>query len=43
MMSLAGSLVVGVLGDAILIFPRPPIPPSNIRKGRGPRKKCGNL
>ena len=39
MRSLAGSLVDGVLADAILIPPRPPILPTNIRKVRGGRKK----
>ena len=39
---LAGSLADGVLADAILIPPCPPIPPTNIRKGRGRRKKYGN-
>ena len=34
MRSLAGSLADGVLADAILISPRPPIPPTNIRKVR---------
>ena len=38
MRSLAGSLADGVLANAILIFPRSPIPPTNIRKVRGPRK-----
>ena len=38
MRSLAGSLADGVLADAILIPPRPQIPPTNIRKGRGRRK-----
>ena len=42
MMSLAGSLADGVQADAILIPPRPPIPPTNIRKVRDPRKKYGN-
>ena len=42
MRSLAGSLADGVLADAILIPPRPTIPPTNIRKVRGPRKKYGN-
>ena len=32
MRSLAGSLTDGVLADAILILPRPPIPPTNIDK-----------
>ena len=36
MRSLAGSLADGVLADAILIPPRPPIPPTNIRMVRGP-------
>ena len=31
MRSLAGSLADGVLADAILIPPHPPIPPTNIR------------
>ena len=35
-------LVDGVLADAILIFPRPLIPHTNIRKVSGPRKKYGN-
>ena len=39
---LAGSLVYGVLADTILISPQPPLPPTNIRKGRGRRKKYGN-
>ena len=38
MRSLAGSLADSVLADAILIPPSPPIPPTNIRKVRGPRK-----
>ena len=42
MRSLAGSLSDGVLADAILIPPRPPKPPINIRMVRGPRKKYGN-
>ena len=42
MRSLAGSLADGVLTDAILILPCPPIPPTNIRKVRGLRKKYGN-
>ena len=42
MRSLAGLLADGVLVDAILIPPCPPIPPTNIRKVRGPRKKYGN-
>ena len=41
-MSLACSLADGVLADAILISPLPPLPPTNIRKVRGPRKKYGN-
>ena len=36
MRSLAGSLADGVIADAILIAPRPPIPPTNIRMVRGP-------
>ena len=39
MRSLYCSLADGVLADAILISPRPPLPPTNIRKGRGRRKK----
>ena len=42
MRSLAGSLADGVLADAILTSPRPPIPPTNIRKVRGLRKNYGN-
>ena len=42
MTSLAYSLADGVLADAILIFPRPQLLPTNIRKVRGPRKKYGN-
>ena len=38
MRSWAGSFADGVLADAILIPPRPPIPPTNIRKGRGRQK-----
>ena len=38
MRSLAGSLADGELADAILILPRPPIPPTNIRMVRGPQK-----
>ena len=38
MRSLAGSLADGVLAEAILIPPRPPIPLTNIRRGRGRRK-----
>ena len=38
MRSLAGSLTDGELADAILIPPRPPIPPTNIRKVWGLRK-----
>ena len=38
MMSLAGSLADGMLADAILILQCPPIPPTNIRKVRGPQK-----
>ena len=43
MRSLAGSLADGVLTDAILFAPRSPIPPTNIRIIRGPRKKYGKL
>ena len=39
MRSLAGSLADSVLADAIFIPLRPPILPTNIRKGRGPQKK----
>ena len=35
---LAGSLADGVLADAILIPPCPPIPPTNIRKVRAHQK-----
>ena len=42
MRSLARALAAGVLADAILISPSPPIPPTNIRKARGQRKKYGN-
>ena len=42
MRSLACSLADGMLADTILIHPHPPIPPTNIRKGRGHRKKYGN-
>ena len=42
MRSLAGPLADGVLTDASLIPPRPPIPPTNIRKVRSPRKTYGN-
>ena len=42
MRSLADSLADGVVADTILIPPRPPIPPTNIRKVRGARKKYGN-
>ena len=38
MRSLAGSLTHGVLADAIVITPRPPIRPTNIKMVRGPRK-----
>ena len=38
MRSLAGSLADGVLADAILIPPHPPIPPTNMRRVRGRRK-----
>ena len=36
-----GSLADGVLADAILIPPRPPIPPTN-KEGKGSSKKYGN-
>ena len=39
MRSLACSLVDGMLGDAIIIYPHPTLPPTNIRKGKGCRKK----
>ena len=39
MRSLAGSLADGVLADSNLSPLRPPIQPSNIRKGRGYQKK----
>ena len=43
MRSLAGSLADGMLADAVLIPPCPPILPTNIRKVRGPQqKKYGN-
>ena len=42
MRSLADSLADGVLADTILIFPRLPIPPNNIRKVKGLRKKYGS-
>ena len=38
MTSLACSLADAVLADAILISPHPPLPPTNIRKVRGPQK-----
>ena len=38
MRSLAGSLADGVLADTILLPPRLPIPPTNIRMVRGPKK-----
>ena len=38
MRSLAGLITDGVLDDASLIPPRPPIPPTNIRMVRGRRK-----
>ena len=38
MRSLAGSLAYDVLADAILFLPRPPIPPTTIRKVKGPQK-----
>ena len=42
MRSLAGSLADGELPDTILIPPRPPIPPTNIRKVKGPPNMYGN-
>ena len=42
MTSMTFSLADGVLADAILIAPRPALPPTNIRKVRGPRKKYEN-
>ena len=42
MKTLAGSLADGVLADAILIPPCPPILPTNIMMARGPRKKYSN-
>ena len=42
MMSLACTLADGVLADAILISPHPPLLPTNISKGRGHRKNYGN-
>ena len=42
MRPLAGPLADGVLVDALLIPSRTPLPPTNIRKVRGPRKKYGN-
>ena len=41
MWSLACSLADGVPADAILISPRPLLPPTNIRKGRGRQIKYG--
>ena len=38
MRCLAGSLADGVLPDSILISTLPPLPPTNIRMVRGPRK-----
>ena len=38
MRSLADSLADGVLADAVLIPSHPPMPPTNIRKVRGPQK-----
>ena len=38
MRPLASSLADGVLADAILIPPRPPIQPSNLKKVRGLQK-----
>ena len=43
MRSLVGSLADGVLADAILSPSRPPVLPTNIRKGKCCRKKYGNL
>ena len=43
MRSLAGSFADGVLADAILIPPRPLIPPTNIRKEKGSSKKVQKL
>ena len=43
MRSLAGSLADGVLADAILNPPCPPILPTNIRKVRGPKKNIWKL
>ena len=42
MRSLAGSLADGVLADANLIPPRPPILPTNIRKVRGRSTETSN-
>ena len=42
MRSLVGSLADGLLADAILTPPHQPIPPTNIRLVRGPRKNYGN-
>ena len=42
MRSLTGSLADGVLADAIIIPPHPPIPSANIRERRSRRKKYGN-
>ena len=42
MRSLAGSLADGVLADAILFLPCPPILPTNIIKVSGPQIKYGN-
>ena len=39
MRSLAGLLADGVLADAILILPCPPILPTNIKEGRVHRKQ----
>ena len=43
MRCLAGSLADGVLGDAILIPPHPPILPTNKKMIRGPKKKVWKL
>ena len=43
MRSLAGSLTDGVLADAILIPPRPLIPPTYIRKVKGLRRSSETI
>ena len=40
--SLAGSIADGMLDDAILVLPRPPILSTNIEKLKGSSKKYGN-